>query len=187
MGSLFVENFYKKNNFHALKVNRVAPPAIPEPFLSLLSHLNYMTSTLSNYMDDRLQLERLDQIVVDRKLQRVIKLQTKTGIPVMLAFVEIYLTAMDDHLAQVVIEGKEPLGRLLLQHNIAPNLSCEGLYEVEADDFLSETVKVKKGAKLYGRNSLVKNPQNQLIADSFEVLALGPSYDHAFQPQKAGK
>jgi chorismate-pyruvate lyase len=162
---------YQLNNFQTLNINPISASAVVEPYVSLLSHVNYMTQVLSDYMDDCLRLNRLSQIVVDDKLQRVIKLQTKKNMPVMLAFIEISLAALSSELVDVVLEGKEPLGRLLLQHNIPPNVSCESLYKITSDNFLSRELEVEEGIILYGRNSLVRNTNHQLIANSFEVLS----------------
>lgn len=162
---------YQLNHFKALNIDAVSASIVAEPYLGLLSHSNYMTQVLSDHMNDRLQLNRLSQIVVDNKLQRVIKLQTTSQLPVMLAFIEIFLTALPSELVDVVLAGKEPLGRLLLQHHIPPNVVCESLYEIASDDFLSRELEIEKEIMLYGRHSLVRNTNHQLIANSFEVLS----------------
>lgn len=171
MGLSFAKRHYQLDDRDALKINNIDESSIPEPYLSLLSQTKYMTHMLSAHMSDRLQLERLNQIIVDQKLLRVIKLQTSQDMPVMLAFIEIFLSVLPEVLAQAVVTGKEPLGRLLQENNIPPNLICEQLYHIESDSFLSKELGIREGKKLYGRNSLVRSQDGMLIANSFEVLS----------------
>ncbi len=144
---------------------------MPEPYRSLLVHLSDMTSTLENFHGDRLELEVLSSRVHgDVYLREVLLRLEKTGQPVEFGAILIHLDRFEAEPRRLILGGKVPLGRVLMEQRVPFTSRPNGFLRILADDFIGPLLHAELGTVLYARRNTLSNPAGQPLAEIVEVL-----------------
>jgi hypothetical protein len=97
----------------------VAPEQVPEPYAGLLVHNHHMTVTMEEYYHDRVKVQILERLVGDDWYARRILLVCQgNGKVVQFGLPIIKLSYCSEPVRAAILEGKTPLGRILIEHSV---------------------------------------------------------------------
>ena len=97
----------------------ILPDEVPEPYATLLVHNHHMTVTMEEYYRDRVNVRILQRLLGDDWYARKILLVCRSderivqfGLPI------IKLSYCSEPVREAILEGKTPLGRILIENNV---------------------------------------------------------------------
>lgn len=113
----------------------VPPPAtaisaeeMPEPYRSLLAHEGHMTVTLERFHRTVVRLEVLEEKRQDDLYGRKILLtHGETEAVLQFGILRIDLRCCTPEVRERIVEGRTPLGRILIEHGTLRTISTHGL------------------------------------------------------------
>ena len=168
-----LDEFYAMEGRVLPVVLAIAGAEMPEPHRSLLVHLSDMTSTLENFHGDRLKLEVLSSRVEGEVYLREVLLRLeKSGKPVEFGAILIHLDRFDPEPRRLILGGKIPLGRVLVEQKVPFTSRPNGFFRIQADTFIGPLLAADAGAMLYARRNTLSNPAGQPLAEIVEILPL---------------
>lgn len=149
----------------------VPPDELPQPQRGLLVHDRDMTSTLTGHHRARIALRVLKQTVTEHTLSRHIVLESADRHqPVEYGASRIELNIVDDPVRKKIVEGREPLGGVLNDHQVAYD-SCPGaFFKVRSNGLMNELFGLDTPQWLYGRCNCLTDPEGRTIAEVVEIL-----------------
>lgn len=125
---------------------------LPPPYHDLLVHHGHMTETLERYYSSPVAVHPYavhhHGEMYGRKLDLSIP---STGQIVMTGLMIINLTFVRPDIAQKIVEGKTPLGRLLVDNNVLREVSSGAYLKFAPDDPLVARFHSKDHQPAYGR------------------------------------
>jgi chorismate-pyruvate lyase len=133
-------------------VELVPAEDLPPSFQTLLAHEHHMTVTVEAYhgdlVDVNLLASRLDGSSYSRK---IILTTQRSGKVVLFGIVRINLDYCSPPVRTAILEGKTPLGRILIEHNVLRRIELTALMKVEPGPLQLEWFKLTEPQPLYGR------------------------------------
>ena len=101
------------------EIEYVTAEEVPEPYHTLLVHNHHMTVTVEAHHGSPVDVRILDQVRQGDSYARKILLTSQmTGAVVQFGVVRIWLPYCAADVQQEILEGKTPLGRILIQHDV---------------------------------------------------------------------
>jgi len=167
-----LEGFYRTMPAHPpLDAIIVLPGELPQPQCRLLVHDRDMTSTLTGHYDAKIALRVLQQTVTEEIVSRHIVLESAdTRQPVEYGASRIELSVLDDPARSKVIDGNEPLGGILNDHDVAYD-NCPGaFFKVRSNDLMNQLFGLDEPRWLYGRCNCLTERGGRTIAEVVEIL-----------------
>jgi len=134
------------------KAEHVPAALVPRPYRGLLVHDQHMTVTMEHYhhceVDVRIIDSRRDDDVYSRKI-----LLSKQGADTIVQFgiVRFDLQYVTPPVREEILEGKTPLGRILINHNVLRHIDLGALLKITAGPGLAEYFHTQRGTETYGR------------------------------------
>lgn len=130
----------------------VAAEEVPEPYHGLLVHEHHMTVTVEEYhrghVNVQILAKRKDHDIYARKI--LLTLQ-KTGQVVQYGIVRIRLQYCDPEVRARILEGKTPLGRILIEHNVLRRIEPTAFLRVTFRPSMMAWFDLDKPLPTYGR------------------------------------
>jgi chorismate-pyruvate lyase len=135
----------------------VIPGALmPEPYHSLLVHEHHMTVTVEAHhgdlVDVRILARRRHRNVYARKI--LLALQ-KTGRIVQFGIVRINLELCSPAVRAAIVEGKTPVGRILIQHNVLRRIEPTAFLRIAGREPQMRWFGLTEPQTLYGRLGII--------------------------------
>ncbi|MBX9652700.1 hypothetical protein K2Y11_03685 [bacterium] len=134
------------------KVTIEPPEDVPAPYHQLLVHRGHMTETLERHYNDKVVVHpwviQRNGEMYGRKLDLTLQ---KTGEVVMTGLMIFNLSFVKENIKQEILEGKTPLGRILISHNVLREVSTGSYLRIEADDPLVSRFHLTEPKPAYGR------------------------------------
>ena len=155
----------------AIDARMVMPAAIPEPQRSLLVHQRDMTSTLSRFHGEPIELRVLDCKLLGDHYRRHIVLETAhSQRPAEYGAIRVNLSLLEASVQSEVLRARGPLGGILTAHGIAFGC-CPGAYfTIFSNALIGESLRMDGPGWLYGRCNCLSNASGRTIAEVVEIL-----------------
>ena len=144
---------------------------VPEPYHRLLVHTHHMTVTLEEFYRSPVDVK----VVCCRRegneyARKSLLTAHTTGKVVQFGLVRIDLGACSDAVRREIVEGKTPLGRVLIQHNMLRRIEPVAFLRVTLSDEMAGWFGVAAGAATYGRLGVIYTGDRPAV-EVLEILA----------------
>lgn len=145
------------------RVKSVAPSELSPMARTLLDHHQHMTVTVERHHGEPVRVEVLREAWPDGAYAREIVLRLASGRAVLYGIVRILLDAMPDPVRQLILARNEPLGRILIAHDVMRRVERVELLEIHPGKRLAELFGLRSldhaaeqgAANLFGRTALI--------------------------------
>jgi chorismate-pyruvate lyase len=168
---------YPLDDFYAQAQRRLPPIAavpgdkVPEPYRTLLVHQNDMTPTLEKFFEDRIHLRVIrSQERGEAYYREVVLVTDKTSAAVEFGAIKINLDLFPAAARRAVLDENTPLGRVLADFKLKHSSRPKAFLKIEADEFITEALRIRAGQTLYGRRNTLFDSQQRPLAEIVEVL-----------------
>ena len=137
-------------------VEPVPADAVPEPYQALLVHTLHMTVTVEAYYADAVDVGVLDVAHAGRDYARKIVLRLRTDRRVVqFGIVAVSLDRLAPGVAEEIVGGKTPLGRVLIEHDVMREVRPVQFFRTALPADLAEVMGVRAGVTTYGRLGVI--------------------------------
>lgn len=151
------------------QVDHTPASATPEPYRQMLAHDQHMTVTMESYHQCPVNVRVLDQMSDDNLYCRKILLEkSSSDEPVQFGLVRFDFRYVTDAVRQQILDGRTPLGRVLINHNVLRHIDLGAILRITAGPALAEYLKMDVGQVTYGRLATIFC-NNQPAVDLLEV------------------
>lgn len=175
-----LQRYYEENADRGqLEATAIEPAEVPEPYHSLLVHESDMTTTLSDFHHEAIELRVLERVLTVDSLARHIVLESvRTRQIVEYGAIRINLNIISEEARSEIIEGRIPLGGILNAHGVIYK-SCPGaFFKIRSNEWMNQLLHLDKPHWLYGRCNCLSQAEGQTIAEVVEIL---PPINHYSQ------
>jgi len=144
---------------------------LPEPYHRLLVHTHHMTVTVEKFYQASVDVQVLNCRRVGNEYARKILLTTRpTGKVVQFGLVRINLGVCPQPVRDEIVEGKTPLGRVLIRHNMLRRIEPVAFLRVGLPPEMASWFGVEAGAVTYGRLGVIYTGDRPAV-EVLEILA----------------
>src|SRR5262245_189879 len=106
-------------SFDVPEYETIPPEKVPEPYSGLLVHNHHMTVTMEAYYHDRVNVRILQrQLGDDWYARKILLARQGDGYVVQFGLPIIKLSYCSEPVREAILEGKTPLGRILIENNV---------------------------------------------------------------------
>ena len=145
---------------------------VPEPYHRLLVHRHHMTVTVEGFYGSPVDVRVLNCHRTGNEYARKILLTLKdeSHRVVQFGLVRINLGACTEPVRNAIVEGKTPLGRVLIQHNMLRRIEPIAFLRVSLSPTMAEWFRVPLGTETYGRVGIIYTGDRPVV-EVLEILA----------------
>lgn len=144
---------------------------MPEPYRSLLVHTHHMTVTVERHYGGPVDVKVLNAVRDGDEYARQILLELRgTERVVQFGIVLIDLSLLSPVVRDTIVEGKTPLGRVLIEHGVLRHIQPAGYLKVEPDADLCRWFGLAEPVTTYGRLGVIFTDGRPAI-EVMEILA----------------
>jgi len=145
---------------------------VPQPYHRLLVHTHHMTVTVERFYDTPVDVRMLTCRRTGNEYARKIRLTLKDDPKRVVQFglVRINLGVCPDPVRNAIVEGKTPLGRVLIQHDMLRRIEPIAFLRVTLSPTIAEWFHVPPGAETYGRLGVIYTGDRPAV-EVLEILA----------------
>jgi chorismate-pyruvate lyase len=129
----------------------IPAPAIPDPYRTLLVHNHHMTVTLERHHKSSVRVAPYQIHRNGSFYGRKLDLLVESGKVVMTGIMLFNFSFCAASVQEQIIEGKTPLGRILIEHGILREITATAFLRIAADDPLVARFKLPTVQPAYGR------------------------------------
>lgn len=134
----------------------VSPDAVPEPYHGLLVHEHHMTVTVEAYHGDLVDVRILARLHQgDVYARKILLALQKTGQVVQFGIVRINLSLCAPAVRDAIVEGKTPVGRVLIQHNVLRRIEPTAFLLLQGGPAQMRWFGLDGRRDLYGRRAFI--------------------------------
>ncbi len=124
----------------------------PEPYKQMLVHDHHMTVTMENFHGTAVDVRIIDQIDSEGLYcRKIVLLKTGTEEVVQFGIVRFNFHDVTDDVRSEIVDGKTPLGRVLIKHNVLRHIDLGAIIRVTAGEELAGLLQMKSGETTFGR------------------------------------
>lgn len=153
---------------HAIEV---AADDVPEPYHRLLVHTHHMTITVEQFYRSSVDVRVLTCRRQGNEYARKILLATSdTGRVVQFGLVRINLSVCPEPVRNEIVQGKIPLGRVLIQHNMLRRIEPVAFLRVSLSPTMAEWFGTEAETTTYGRLGVIYTGDRPAV-EVLEILA----------------
>jgi hypothetical protein len=143
---------------------------MPEPYRSLLVSSRDMTPTLERFHSCKLHLRILDARRHADEYRRHVALLDVRDRVVEFGAIHIHLDALPVTVQDVVLEGRRPLGGLLIEHAVVHHSCPSAYFSIVGDDAINRALQQREPGELFGRCNTLVADNGRAIAEVVEIL-----------------
>jgi hypothetical protein len=166
-----MDSFYAQAGRTLPLIEAITGDQMPEPFRSLLVHEVDMTSTLERYHKGRIELSLIS---LDQRDDFYFRASTLVlagcGKRVEFGAIRINLSLFKPVARQLILEGRQPLGSILAQCEVAYRSKPKAFLRMESDDYINAALGLEGKHVLYGRRNTLTDPTQRSLAEIVEIL-----------------
>ena len=163
--------FYEQEQLAPLAFEVIGEEQLPEPQRHLLVHDRDMTTRLECHHRSPIGLKALYiSHEPESYFREVLLIAENSGNPVEYGAIEINLEVFPGDLRAKVLEGRKPLGGLLVEHDFAFVSSPQTYFQVQSDEHVQELLELDGPTTLNGRSNILTTPDGRAIANIVEIL-----------------
>jgi chorismate-pyruvate lyase len=138
------------------RFQEVGPQSIPSPYRELLAHNHHMTVTVERHHGSLVDVRVLERRPTPPHYARKILLARQSdGRVVQFGIVRLDLGCLDEVVRQEIESGLDPLGRILIRHNVLREVELFKLFEVTPGPDLCRLLEMSPQQRTYGRTALI--------------------------------
>jgi hypothetical protein len=152
---------------------------VPPPYHRLLVHTHHMTVTVEDFyggpVDVKVLACRRDG---DEYARKILLTHRGTGHVVQLGLVRINLGVCPEPVRNAIVEGKTPLGRVLIEHDMLRRIEPVAFLRVPLRPAMAGWFGAAAGAETYGRLGVIytgDRPAVEVLEILTPVRANGPA------------
>ncbi|HJZ60262.1 MAG TPA: hypothetical protein VKE74_35290 [Gemmataceae bacterium] len=147
---------------------------VPPPYHRLLVHTHHMTVTVEAFYGSPVDVKVLACRRAGNEYARKILLALQgDGRIVQFGLVRIDLGVCSEPVRNAIVEGKTPLGRVLIQHNMLRRIEPVAFLRVRLSAKMAEWFGVPAGSETYGRVGVIYTGDRPAV-EVLEILAPVP-------------
>jgi chorismate-pyruvate lyase len=152
--------------------SEIAADEVPEPYHRLLVHTHHMTVTVEEFYRSPVDVQVLNSRRNGNEYARKILLTLKDDSRKVVQFglVRINLGVCSEPVRNAIIEGKTPLGRILIQHNMLRRIEPVAFLRVTVGATMAEWFQSAPGSETFGRVGVIFTGDRPVI-EVLEILA----------------
>lgn len=144
---------------------------LPQPYHRLLAHTDHMTVTVEEFYRSRVDVRVLATRRGGNEYARKILLTAQeTGQVVQFGLVRIDLGVCSEPVRDEILEGKTPLGRVLIQHDMLRRIEPIAYLRVALSREMAGWFSVEPNATTYGRLGVIYTGDRPVV-EVLEILA----------------
>jgi hypothetical protein len=144
---------------------------VPEPYHRLLVHTHHMTVTVEAFYGCPVDVRVLAcRHVGDEYARKILLTLHEGGRVVQFGLVRIDLGVCSWPVRDAIVEGKTPLGRVLIQHNMLRRIDPVAFLRVTVGPRMAGWFGVDVGAETYGRVGVIYTGDRPAV-EVLEILA----------------
>ncbi len=129
---------------------------LPPCYRALLDHRHHMTVTVEQFYGDSVKVQVLDSVHHESIYARKILLAlSQSGMVVQFGIVQIDLKRLHPEVQAKILEGRTPLGRVLIQHNVLRTVEPTGFFRVTLSEPMASWLQSSVGSITFGRIGLI--------------------------------
>jgi chorismate-pyruvate lyase len=134
----------------------ISPAEMPEPYRRLLVHTVHMTVTVEEFYGQSVDVKVLE-IAREEDLyaRKIILVLRESKRVVQFGIVAIDLALLSDEVRSQIVEGRTPLGRVLIQNNVLRHIEPAGYFKTWPTAKMCEWLEIQKPQTLYGRLGVI--------------------------------
>jgi hypothetical protein len=145
---------------------------VPQPYYRLLVHNHHMTVTVEEFyrspVDVKVLACRREGNEYARKILLTLKEDPRRVVQFGLA--RINLGVCTEAVRSAIVEGKTPLGRILIEHNMLRRIDPLAFLRVALGPAMAEWFRVAPGAETFGRVGVIYTGDRPAV-EVLEILA----------------
>ena len=168
------DHLYRLFSDSSERPSAVEVPAdeVPEPYQRLLVHTHHMTVTVERFYGSSVDVCVLNAKRTGNEYARKILLTLKDGSRKVVQFglVRINLGVCPEAVRNAIIEGKTPLGRVLIEHNMLRRIEPVAFLRVALSPTMAEWFHVPPATLTYGRVGVIYTGDRPAV-EVLEILA----------------
>jgi len=154
-----------------LRVEHIPSAVTPEPYKTMLAHDHHMTIAMETYHHCTVDVRVLDSTLKgDEYSRKILLLKQGTETVVQFGIIRFHLEYVTQAVRDQIIEGKIPLGRVLINHNVLRHIDLGAILETTAGPELADYFKMPVGDVTYGRLATIFCDRQPAI-DLLEISA----------------
>ncbi len=146
---------------------------VPEPQRSLLHHERHMTVALERFHSTKVELVVLAEVHSEPFYARRILLLDEAGKTVQFGIMRFDLRRVSHTVRHLILEGMQPLGRILIEHQVLRRISTHGLLRIDPTDALRTHIShgsdQEEPQQLFGRLATIVCNESPAV-DLLEVV-----------------
>ena len=144
---------------------------LPQPYRRLLVHNHHMTVTVEAHYGDAVDVQVLACLQKGNEYARKILLGLhKGGKPVQFGLVRIDLGVCPEDVRNEILEGKTPLGRVLIQRDMLRRIEPTAYLKVKLGPTMAAWLGTTSGTETFGRLGVIYTG-DQPAVEVLEILA----------------
>jgi chorismate-pyruvate lyase len=143
---------------------------VPDPYYRLLVHTHHMTVTVEDFYGGPVDVKLLACRHRGNEYARKILLTLRDGRVVQFGLVRIDLGVCPKPVRDAIIEGKTPLGRVLIQHDMLRRIEPVAFLRVRLSPQMADWFGVGPGTITYGRLGVIYTGDRPAV-EVLEILA----------------
>lgn len=149
----------------------VPAEAVPEPYHTLLVHNHHMTVTVEDYFGGPVDVRVLARRHAgDEYARKILLALHEGGRVVQFGLVRIDLGVCPPAVRDAIVEGKTPLGRVLIEHDMLRRIEPTAFLKVRLSPQMAEWFGAGRGAETYGRLGVIYTGERPAV-EVLEILA----------------
>ena len=153
------------------EVEWVAADEVPSPYDRLLVHPHHMTVTVEAHHGDLVDVHILERKQGDDWYARKILLELqKSRKVVQFGMVRVTLPYCGPEVQARILEGKTPLGRILIEHDVLRRIEPTAFFRVTPGPLLTQWFGLSEPRDTYGRLGII-HCDGQPAIEVLEILA----------------
>jgi hypothetical protein len=145
---------------------------VPKPYHRLLVHTHHMTVTVEEFYGSPVDVRVLNCRRSGNEYARkiLLTLKNESRRVVQFGLVRINLGVCPEPVRNAIVEGKTPLGRVLIQHNMLRRIEPVAFLRVSLSPMMAEWFHVPPGTETYGRLGVIYTGERPAV-EVLEILA----------------
>ena len=153
----------------------VSAADVPQPYQRLLVHTHHMTVTVEEFYRSAVDVQVLNCRRIGNEYSRKILLKTRqAGRIVQFGLVRINLGVCPAPVRNEIVEGKTPLGRVLIRHDMLRRIEPVAFLRLTLSAEMANWFGVTAGTTTYGRVGVIYTGDRPAV-EVLEIMAPVPT------------
>jgi hypothetical protein len=149
----------------------IAATELPQPYRRLLDHTEHMTVTVEEFHGGRVDVNVLESRQAENEYARKILLALRGSEKIVqFGLVRVDLGLCSQPVRTAILEGKTPLGRILIQNNMLRRIEPIAFLRVSLSPVMAGWFGVPSGTVTYGRIGVIFT-NHQPAVEVLEIVA----------------